>query len=252
MRNIAVKIRFLGKDFHGFQTQQNALAIEDVITDALFKILGEKTQIFGCSRTDSGVSAYEYVFNFKTENKVAKDKIKSGLNHFLPDSIAVYDVQEVEEGFHARYSCIQKEYEYVIYNSRQKDPFCEGRTTRYSQSRLDEALLDSAAKAFLGEHDFSAFCSANDGVKTHTRCIKKAEVTRRGDLVYFNFCADGFLYNMVRIMVGTLIFVNEGKIKKEDIPKIIKSKNRKMAGKTAEPDGLYLKKVYYKEKIFEE
>lgn len=250
MRNLAVKIRFLGTDFHGFQRQNNALSIQQVIEEALFEILKERAVIFGCSRTDTGVSAAEYVFNFKTQNSITEFKLKGALNHFLPESIGVYDVKEVNDDFHARYSCKQKEYEYIVRNTRQKDPFTEKRVLRYGITHLDEALLNEAAKEFLGKKDFSAFCSVNDGAKSHVRTITEAKVERHGDDVVFTFRADGFLYNMVRIMVGTLIFVNEGKIKKEEIKDIINKKDRSLAGFTASAEGLYLKKVYYENDPF--
>ncbi|MBQ7799082.1 MAG: tRNA pseudouridine(38-40) synthase TruA [Oscillospiraceae bacterium] len=250
-RNIAVKIRFLGANYHGFQRQQNALSIQEVIEEALFKILGAKTTVFGCSRTDTGVSAYEYVFSFKTENPITTLKLKGALNHFLPNDIAALDTAEAEEDFHARYHTKEKEYEYIVRNTRQKDPFCEGRAFRYGITRLDEELLNKAAAHFVGRHDFSAFCSADDGAKSHVRTITQASVKRHGDDVVFTFRADGFLYNMVRIMVGTLIFVNEGKIAEGDIPKIIESRDRKNAGMTAEPEGLFLKKVIYENDPFE-
>ena len=250
-RTIAVKIRFLGTAYHGFQRQQNALSVQEVVEDALFKILGRQTVIFGCSRTDTGVSAAEYVFSFKTQNPITPFKLKGALNHFLPDDIAVFDAVEAEDNFHARYDTAEKEYEYIIRNSRQKDPFCEDRVCRYSITQLDERLLNSAAAQFVGTHDFSAFCSMNDGAKSHIRTITKAEVIRSGEDVVFTFRADGFLYNMVRIMVGTLLAVNEGRIRADSIADIIKSKERKRAGATAEANGLYLKKVVYKNDPFE-
>ncbi|MBQ8868110.1 MAG: tRNA pseudouridine(38-40) synthase TruA [Oscillospiraceae bacterium] len=244
-RTLAVKIRFLGAGYHGFQRQQNALTIQEIIENALLKILGQPTTIFGCSRTDTGVSAYEYVFSFKTQNPITTEKLKGALNHFLPDDIAALEAAEAGENFHARYDTKEKEYEYIVRNTRQKDPFCEGRVYRYGITRLDENLLNRAAAHFVGRHDFSAFCSADDGAKNHVRTITHASVERRGDDVIFTFRADGFLYNMVRIMVGTLLFVNQGKIDENDIPKIIESRDRKRAGMTAEASGLYLKKVIY-------
>lgn len=249
-RTLAVKIRFLGAGYHGFQRQQNALTIQEVIEAALLKILGQPTTIFGCSRTDTGVSAYEYVFSFKTSNLITTEKLKGALNHFLPDDIAVLDAAEAGENFHARYDTKEKEYEYIVRNTRQKDPFCEGRVCRYGITRLNENLLNRAAVHFVGKHDFSAFCSADDGAVSHVRTITRASVERRGDDVIFTFRADGFLYNMVRIMVGTLLFVNQGKIDENDIPKIIESRERKNAGMTAEAQGLYLKKVIYKSDPF--
>lgn len=250
-RTIAVKIRFLGFAYHGFQRQQNALTVQEVIENALAAILGEQTVIFGCSRTDTGVSAVEYVFHFKTQNTITAEKLKGALNHYLPDDIAVFKAAEAESDFHARYDTSQKEYKYIIKNTRQKDPFCEGRAFRYGICRLDEELLCREAKAFLGKHDFSAFCSSSDGAKSHVRTVTFAEVKRQGDDVVFTFRADGFLYNMVRIMVGTLLWINEGKIPPQSIPEIIESRSRGRAGATAPACGLYLNRVIYENDPFE-
>lgn len=250
-RNIAVKISFLGGAYHGFQRQQNARTIQEVIESALLKILGDEVVIFGCSRTDTAVSAKEYVFNFKTENPITPFKLKGALNHFLPDDIAVLDCAEADDDFHARYCTVEKEYKYTIRNSRQKDPFSEGRVYRYGIVNLDAEMLSNAVQGFLGKHDFSAFCSMHDGAKSHVREIKAASVQRCGEDVIFTFRADGFLYNMVRIMVGTLLFVAEGKIDVNDIPKIIESMDRSKAGPTAQPQGLCLNKVIYQKDPFE-
>lgn len=250
INNIAVKICFLGAAYHGFQRQQNALTIQEIIENALFKILGETTVIYGCSRTDAGVSANEYVFNFKTENPITPYKLKGALNHFLPNDIAVLDCIYVDDNFHARYSTSEKEYVYKLVNTRQKNPFTFERAFSYGITQLDVEKLNSAAQSFLGKHDFSAFCSMHDGAKSHTRCVTHASVVRSGEEVVFKFRADGFLYNMVRIMVGTLIFVNEGKIKENEIADIIESRDRKRAGFTAEPCGLYLNRVIYEKEIF--
>ncbi|MEE1279424.1 MAG: tRNA pseudouridine(38-40) synthase TruA [Oscillospiraceae bacterium] len=250
-RTFAVKIRFLGLAYHGFQRQQNALTVQEVIETALAAILGEPTVIFGCSRTDTGVSASEYVFHFKTYNSITSEKLKGALNHYLPDDIAAFKVAETDGDFHARYHTREKEYEYIIRNTRQKDPFCEGRAFRYGISRLDADMLDCEVKAFLGKHDFSSFCSSSDGAKSHVRTVTFADVKRRGDDVVFTFRADGFLYNMVRIMVGTLIWINEGKIPKGSIPQIIESRSRGRAGATAPACGLYLNRVIYDNDPFE-
>lgn len=249
-RNFAVKIRFLGKNYHGFQRQQNAVTVQEIIEDALFNILGEKTVIFGCSRTDTGVSAAEYVFNFKTENAITPFKLKGALNHFLPEDIAATDTVIAPDDFHARYSTKAKRYVYTVRNTKERDPFAAGRAFFYGISCIDEKKLDKCAKTFLGKHDFSAFCSAHDSVKSHVREITHASVERHGDDVLFTFEADGFLYNMVRIMVGTLLFVSEGKIEEDAIGSIIESKDRKRAGMTADAEGLMLDRVIYEPDIF--
>lgn len=250
MKTFAVKIRFLGANYHGFQRQQNAITVQEVIEDALLKILGENTVIFGCSRTDTGVSAAEYVFSFKTENTITPQKLKSALNHFLPDDIGVFGAVIARDDFHARYDTSQKEYKYVIRNTRQKDPFCEGRVFRYGIKKLDADFLNREAQHLLGTHDFSAFCSSDDGAKSHVRTITQAKVEREGDNVIFTFRADGFLYNMVRIMVGTLLWMSEGKIKEGSIPAILESRDRQKAGATANASGLYLNRVIYENDPF--
>ena len=252
MKTFAVKIRFLGANYHGFQRQQNALTVQEVIEGALLKILGENTVIFGCSRTDTSVSAAEYVFSFKTENAITPNKLKSALNHFLPDDIGVFEAVQARDDFHARYDTSQKEYKYIIRNTRQKDPFCEGRVFRYGIKKLDADFLNKEAQDLLGTHDFSSFCSADDGAKSHVRTITQASVERKGDDVIFTFRADGFLYNMVRIMVGTLLWMSEGKIKMGSIPEIIESRNRQKAGATADAIGLYLNRVIYENDPFSE
>lgn len=250
-RTLAVKIGFLGGAYHGFQRQHNAMSVQEVIESALQNILKEQTVIFGCSRTDTGVSAKEYVFHFKTKNDITPFKLKGALNHFLPDDIGVFDVADAPDDFHARYHTLEKEYEYIVKNTRQKDPFSEGRVYRYGITQLDAELLNREAKGFIGTHDFSAFCSMHDGAKSHVRTVTAAEVLRRGEDVIFRFGADGFLYNMVRIMVGTLIWVNEGKISRGNIPDIIESRQRSRAGLTAPACGLYLNRVVYKKDPFD-
>ncbi|MBQ9937335.1 MAG: tRNA pseudouridine(38-40) synthase TruA [Oscillospiraceae bacterium] len=252
MRNLAVKIQFIGKNYHGFQRQDNAVSVQGEIEEALFKILGEKISIIGCSRTDTGVSAKEYVFNFKTNSDITPFKLMGALNYYLSEDIGVLDAVEVEENFHARYSCVKKEYIYIIRNARGRSPFVNNTALSYMISELDAESLNCEAQDLVGTYDFSSFCSLHDSAKSHIRTIYSAEVKREGENVIFKFCADGFLYNMVRIMVGTLLFINEGKINKGQIKNIIEAKNRKCAGATAEGVGLILNRVYYQNEIFKE
>ena len=166
------------------------------------------------------------------------------LNSNLPRDIAVVDCREVDDDFHPRYSCKSKEYIYKIYNGRIRNPFDADYALHYNRP-IDAEYLNREAQAFVGEYDYSGFCSANSDVEDTVRDVKSFSVWREGDYVYFKVEADGFLYNMVRIMVGTLLFVNEGKIKEGELKDVILSKDRKRAGKTASPNGLYLNKINY-------
>ena len=244
MRNILMKITYNGENYHGFQVQNNAKAVANVIEEALFKLTGEKISVIGCSRTDAGVHAEEFYLNFRTESLIPENNFLRGMNTYLPKDVAVREVREVGEDFHARFSAKSKEYRYLILNSPVRDPFYEKRALFYNR-KIDEKLLDRECKAFVGTHDFSAFCSAGGTAKTNVRTVKDCSVKRRGELVEIRISADGFLYNMVRIIVGTLLEINEGKIEEGSIPRIIESKDRGLAGDTASGEGLYLSKVYY-------
>lgn len=239
-------VSYIGTAYHGWQVQKNANSVQSEVQNALEKVLGCRPALSGCSRTDSGVHARKYCCHFDSENPINTEKVIAGLNHFLPEDIGALALREVDGGFHARYSCKAKEYEYIIYNSYRRDPFLEGRSCRYPHA-LDENLMNRAAKAFLGTHDFFSFCSAGAKEGDKVRTVKSAAVERKGDVVIFRVRADGFLYNMVRIMVGTLIRVCEGKIKADKIGDIISAKDRSLAGPTAPAVGLYLKDIFYEE-----
>lgn len=244
MRNFKVTMAYMGAGYHGFQRQNNAVTVQGAVEEALSKLLKEEVTINGCSRTDAGVHAREYVFNFKTENHITEKGLLFASNDILPKDIAFLSVEEACDDFHARFDCKGKEYEYVIHNSQLKNPFYASMALKYKYP-LDEKMLDSQAKAFIGKQDFKAFCSADCDKEDTTRTIYDFSVTREGELVKMRVSGDGFLYNMVRIMVGTLIYINEGKIEKGAIKKLIEDKDRTKAGITVIPDGLYLNKVYY-------
>ncbi len=244
MRNFKVLMHYDGSSYHGFQRQENALAIQQVIEDTLEKILGQKTIIYGCSRTDTGVHAKEFCFNFFNDNSITCDGVVRSLNNLLPDDLGIKSCEEVDEDFHARYDCKAKEYEYIIHNSNIKDPFLYKRCYRYGV-KIDENLMNEAGKKFIGTYDFKSFCSTHSVTSDTVRTIYDFSVRRKDDLVIIKVKGDGFLYNMVRIMVGTLIFVNEGKISADKIPSIIDAKDRTKAGKTAPSTGLFLNHVYY-------
>ena len=245
LRNLLITISYDGKCFHGWQIQQNAYTVQEAFQKALSKIISSKFDLKGCSRTDSGVHANMYCLSVKTAHPIPAQRLKAALNRWLPLSIAVMDCVEVDDSFHARYSCKSKEYIYKIWNSEVRNPFLDGYALHY-RYKIDENLLNSAAQAYLGSHDFTSFCTQDSREPGDlTRTVKHFSVTRDGEMVTMKVEADGFLYNMVRIMVGTLLRVQQGKIKPDEIPFIIEKKDRSYAGPTAQACGLYLNKVNY-------
>ncbi len=244
MRNLLLTLRYNGTEFHGWQIQPNSNTVQQNLINAFKKISGNDENIIGCSRTDAGVHANMFCCNVRTECDISIDKIPNALNFYLPNDISVYDCAEVDFDFHARYDCKGKEYVYLIYNGKYRNPFYEDKAFFYPYS-LDAEMLDNECKAFIGTHDFSAFCSVGSDVKDKIREIYDCNVIRNGDLVEFHVNGNGFLYNMVRIMVGTLLDIQRGKIEKGAIPNIINSLDRNNAGVTADPHGLYLNKVFY-------
>ncbi len=245
LRNLLVTISYDGRQFHGWQIQQNAVTVQEVFQNALQKIIGNDFDVKGCSRTDSGVHANMYCISVKTSHPILPQRLKAALNRWLPKSVAVLECIEKELDFHARYSCKSKEYIYKIWNSEVRNPFLDGYALHYRYP-IDEKLLHTASQAFVGTHDFTSFCTLDSREKGDmTRTVKSFSVTRDKELVTMRVEADGFLYNMVRIMVGTLLRVQQGKINPDEIPAIIEKKDRKFAGPTAQPCGLYLNKVNY-------
>ncbi len=246
MRNILLEICYDGTRYHGWQVQKNAVTVQQVLQDALEKLLLDRPDVKGCSRTDSGVHANSYFASFKTDKNIKTENILTGLNTYLPKDIAVKDCREVSGDFHPRYSAASKEYIYKLYNGRIRDPFLNNYAFHYRYP-VNAEYLDREAKAFLGAHDFRGFCSARSDTEDTVRTVRRFDVYRDGDTVFFRVEANGFLYNMVRIMVGTLLFVNEGKIKSGELADVISGGERKRAGKTAPPQGLYLNKINYGE-----
>lgn len=245
MRNIKLTLTYDGSFFHGWQLQPGLVTVEGELRKALFRLLGEQAKPVSCSRTDAGVHANEFCCNFKTENKRDCEKLLRGLNAVLPPAVAVKKCEEKELSFHSRYDCVGKEYIYKIWNGKTRNPFYESRALFYPFA-LDSDLLDAQAKDFIGNYDFKAFCASGSSVKTTERTVFDCGVKREGELVTFFVRGNGFLYNMVRIMVGTLLCVNEGKIEPGTIKDIILSKKREKAGVTAEACGLYLNRVFYR------
>ena len=244
IRNIKLILSYDGSAYHGWQIQKNADTVQQRLADACERILGERVTVHGCSRTDSGVHANEFHCNFRTESKTDIFKIKKGLNAVLPDDIAVISCEDVPKDFHSRFDAKGKEYVYMVWNAEHKNPFLTNRALHYPY-RLDCELLDEQCKDYIGTFDFSAFCSSGSSVTDTVRTITDFKVRRDGNLVVFSVRGNGFLYNMVRIMVGTLLEINSGKLPKGSIKDIILSKDRNNAGITAKAQGLYLNKVFY-------
>lgn len=245
MRNIKVTAAFLGTAYHGFQRQKGGLrTVQGELEQAVYKLLGERVDINGCSRTDAGVHANSFVFSTKLESSIDNRGFQYGMNGILPPDISILGCEDAEPDFHARYDCKGKEYVYLIHNSEIKSPFLADRMYR-SWYPIDAQKLDRACKAFIGEHDFKAFCAAACDKDVTVREIFDYSVVREGDTVRFTVSGNGFLYNMVRITVGTLLFINDGKLKEDSIAEIIASKDRTRAGKTVPPQGLYLNRVFY-------
>lgn len=244
MRNILLTISFDGTAYHGWQVQENASTVQQTLQDALEQICSRRDNVVGCSRTDAGVHANMYCCNIRTEHPIPCEKLVTALNAVLPRDIAALDCKEVDFDFHARYDCRSKEYIYRIWNSPNKNPFLYNYSLHYKYP-LDEKFLDSQAKQFIGTYDFSSFCAAGSSVEDTVRTVMNASVERCGDEVVFRVEANGFLYNMVRIMTGTLIDISRGRIPENSIPQIIEAKNRFAAGYTAPARGLYLNKIHY-------
>ncbi len=244
MRNLKVFMSYRGTAYHGFQRQDNAVAVQNVLERVMAKLLDEQVSVNGCSRTDTGVHANEFCFSFETGSTIPCRNFVRGLNSMLPEDISILSCEEAPADFHARFSCAAKEYVYKICISESKNPFMSDLALHYPYG-LDTELIARAAKDFAGTHDFTSFCGTAGLKEDNVRTVEYCKVEKDENLVKLLVKGDGFLYNMIRIMVGTLIYINEGKIAPDAIPAIIEAKDRTKAGKTAPPHGLYLNKVFY-------
>lgn len=244
MRNIKLTIEYDGTDYHGWQSQINAAAVQDTVTRAVNGLTGESCSITGSSRTDTGVHALGQVCNFFTESTIPADKFALALNTKLPKDVVIRKSEEVSTDFHSRFSTTGKKYKYIYFNSTYPSALLRNRAYHVYYP-LDTEAMSRAAGYFTGTHDFIAFSATGSSVKTTVRTITQAAVERNGELVEFTVTGNGFLYNMVRIIAGTLVEVGFGRIKPEAIPGIIAGLDRKKAGRTAPAQGLYLVEIYY-------
>ena len=244
MRNIALRLRYDGSAYHGWQVQKTEVTVAETLEAALSKVCGHPVKAVGCGRTDAGVHALRYCANFRTDCRIPIDRIPLAVNSRLPMDIAVTDACEAPEDFNAIGSCIQKEYIYKIHNSAIRDPFLEKRVCFYP-SRLDFDRLRRAGEQFVGTHDFAAVRSLGTETRTTVRTVKWCRAEREGDLITIAVCADGFLYNMVRAIAGTMVYASYGKLEPEDIPVLLARGDRRLTGPTMPPQGLYLNRIWY-------
>ncbi len=243
-RNIRLELMYDGTAYHGFQRQKNGLTIQECIENAIKKLTGEESVLYGCGRTDAGVHAENYTANFRSFCRIPCENLPAALNTALPEDIRVFSACDAPAEFHSRYGAVEKTYAYRIFTGRVQNVFMRNYSWFFpSEPDLDE--MRRAAAYFLGEHDFKAFMSSGSPRKSTVRKITDLKVVKDGDLFEIEVSANGFLYNMVRIIAGTLMYVGCRRIRPDDIPKIIESGKRENAGVTAPPQGLRLKKVLY-------
>ncbi|MBR2020640.1 MAG: tRNA pseudouridine(38-40) synthase TruA [Clostridia bacterium] len=250
---LLLKISYLGTNYCGYQVQPNGISIQQKLNEATLAAFGVACDIVGCSRTDSGVHANEFCATVAQkgtdflETAIPVERIPLALSNYLPPDICVFDAKWVEGSFHARYDVKEKEYLYRMYNRAVRDPFEEGRSAHVPKLLRDEDIqaMNLAAATLCGTQDFAAYMAHGSSVKSTVRTVTRAEVYREGDCVIFRVAANGFLYNMVRILAGTLLAVGQGKLKPADLPIITASKDRSKAGNTMPACGLYLHRVIY-------
>lgn len=247
MARLLITLRYDGTAYHGWQVQPNAVTVQELLQDAVEKVTGARVGITGCSRTDAGVHAEMFCCALDTDTLLRGDKFASALNFHLPRDIAVYDVREVADDFHPRYHARGKRYVYRIWNGAQRHPVYD-RYALHRKQPLDERLLSAAAARYIGTHDFVAFCAAGSDVQDTVRTVFDCRVERQGELLLFSVEANGFLYNMVRIMVGTLLEIADGRLAEDAIDGILAAGDRSRAGPTAPAKGLCLQEVFYNDK----
>ena len=250
---VLLHISFLGTNYCGYQVQPNGVSVQQKLNEAAKALFGYDCNIVGCSRTDSGVHANEFCAAVSKkgesflETEIPTERIARAMSHYLPSDISVWRAEAVDDDFHPRYDVKHKEYVYKIWNGECRDPFLEGRAWHCPRhiGQTEFERMNEAANKLLGKKDFASFMASDTKIKDTVRTIFDAGVKKEGNLIEFHVSADGFLYNMVRIIMGTLVDVAYGKISADDIEKIIEAKDRRAAGTSAPPQGLYLNRVTY-------
>ncbi|MEK6590967.1 MAG: tRNA pseudouridine(38-40) synthase TruA [Nitrospinota bacterium] len=244
MRNIKLLIEYDGTNYHGWQRQSNSITIQEIMENTLFKITSERTTIIASGRTDAGVHALGQVANFRTDSRMEDISFIKAFNRLLPHDIVVKDAVTVEENFNSRHSAKSKVYRYSILNRSYPSSF-DYRYSWFIKEQLDIHAMKDAASLLIGTHDFSSFRSSTCQASNPVRTLKRLDIEREGNSILFHFEADGFLKQMVRNIVGTLVYVGRGKFEPLTIKKRLENKNRSSAGPTAPPQGLFLIEVRY-------
>ena len=245
MSHVLLTLQYDGTRYHGWQVQPNGITVQETLQDAIERVTGVRAAVTGCSRTDAGVHANRFYCTTAQPERLTCDKFVQALNALLPNDIAVLSCHMVADEFHPRYSVEAKRYVYHIWNGAVRHPFAE-RYAHHVRTPLDVAHMNQTAALFVGTHDFSAFCSSGSSVEDKTRTIRRSLVERQGDHLTYTVEADGFLYNMVRILVGTLLDVESGRLTLEDVRQALQTGDRNRAGVTAPACGLFLEEVWYK------
>lgn len=239
-----LKIAYLGTAYHGWQVQPNGVTVQEKLQDALEAVYKERLGVTGCSRTDAGVHAREFYCHFDTDIAIPENGVVAALNAKLPDDITALECKYVDDDFHARYNSKGKNYVYRILNSLISSPFDFDRVWHISHP-LDLEKMNDCLSRIIGTHDFVSFSSSGRTVEDTVRTVSECKACRHGDYIEISVTANGFLYNMVRIIVGTAVEASDGRISPSEIDTILSSGDRSLAGITAPPQGLYLNKVFY-------
>lgn len=244
MRNIRFTLEYIGTKYHGWQIQENAVTIQQILEEKLSLILNQKHRVVGAGRTDAGVHALGQVAHFKTTHSLPVERIFKGMNSLLPADITVRDMQEAGSSFHSRKEAKRKEYFYQIWNGGKPSPFLSAFVMHIPYS-LDRETMKRAASCFLGEHDFTSFSPAKSSIQNKVRQVFHSDIEEEGEMIRYRIIANGFLHHMVRTIVGTIIDVGKGKITVEQIIEIFQARDRKWAGFVAPAKGLFLNKIFY-------
>lgn len=244
MRNIVLNISYVGTNYAGWQVQPNAVSVAEEIINAIKKVTGKTVKLNGSGRTDAGVHAYGQVANFRIDSNIPPERFANAINHYLPDDIVVNYSYEADEDFHARFDAKGKCYEYKIHNSKTPSPFLKDRAWQFTYD-LDMEKVKSAAKIIEGTHDFRAFMASGSQVTDTVRTVYSVDVEKTGDVITITVKGNGFLYNMVRIIVGNLMYIGCGKMTEEELKELFVNLDRTTGAVTAPASGLYMKEVFY-------